>query len=537
MGIAASKNRRRGLALALALSAAAVALHDQTRYVRYTRYDLPDFDPWVYMAMAEHPSVFSLTPWGHRTLKSWLLHALAEPNRELRVDRWLNAIGLSAAGPLLFLFLRRLGFGEGPSLAALAVFLLTEPFAVLFEEPLLTDPLSVPLTLAALLAVESGAGAAVLALLFVLGTHSKELFVLFLPLVYLSAREGGRTALVKLAAVALPTLAVVFTLRLWWTPYLEAPHVPLDGALAGHLASSFAHGFTAFPGAILLWGVTPLALLGAWRREARPFLSRYGYLAAATLAAPFVAFLNAPRAVAAPFVVPRHMVYAEPFLLPLALLAIARVWPTAGAPPPLPAARPAARWAAAAATAAVLAFPFLALDRYRRAPLHDPLVGPLVLTTCRETLRTARTLALGREVVWDVDATGWVWGRSDPGSMPRMRWFLREGWGRRPWSGKDGARMTAPRATLLLPTFGGADLDVELVLGSEAEAPVAVEVNGRGVGGVLASPARAAGAVRVPAALLFRGDNTLTLRAHAGGVRLHRVVIRPAGPRAADPSV
>ena len=341
--------RHRGLVLALLLSAAAVAIHDQTRYVAYTRYDLPDFDPWVYMAMAEHPSVFTLTPWGHRTLKPWLLHALAESNRELRTDRYVNAVGLTIAGPLLFLFLRRLGHGEGASLLALVVFLFTEPFAVLFEEPLLTDPLSVPLTVGLLLAIEAGAGAAILALLFALGTHSKELFVLFLPLVYLSKRHQGSAAAGKaFAAVALPTLFIVLTLRFWWTPYVQAPHVPFDLDVIRHIGASFRHGWTAYPGAILVWGATPLAVLGALRPSARPFLKRYGYLAAVTLLAPFVAFLNAPREVPAPYVVPRHMIYALPFVLPLALLAIDRRWPNLGAPPPPPAGRPFWRWTAAA---------------------------------------------------------------------------------------------------------------------------------------------------------------------------------------------
>jgi hypothetical protein len=522
--------RDRGLALALLLSAAAVGIHDQTRYVAYSRYDLPDFDPWVYMAMAEHPSVFTLTPWGHRTLKPWLLHALADSNRELRVDRYVNAVGLTVAGPLLFLFLRRLGHGEGASLLALVVFLFTEPFAVLFEEPLLTDPLSVPLTVGLLLAIEAGAGAAILALLFALGTHSKELFVLFLPLVYLAKRHQGPSAALKaFAAVAVPTLVVVLTLRFWWTPYVWAPHVPLDLDVVRQVGAAFRHGWTAYPGAILLWGTTPLAVLGALRPSARPFLKRYGYLAAVTLLAPFVAFLNAPRAVPAPYVVPRHMIYALPFVLPLALLAIDRFWRNAGSPPPPPAGRPLWRWTAAVATAIVLAFPFAALDRYRRAPLHDPLVGPLVLTTCRESLRTARALAAGREVVWDIDRTGWTWGRSDPGAMSQMRWFLREGWGRFPWGQTGEARMAEREATLLLPSFGGSGLELQLTLSAPGELLMGLAVNGRPLEPLVVTPDPQARAVRIPAHLLFRGDNVLRLQRQdgAGLPRLHRLVIRP----------
>lgn len=521
--------RHRGVAFALLLSAGAVAFHDQTRFAAYTRYELPDFDPWVYMAMAEHPSVFTLTPWGHRTLKPWILHALAGSNRELRVDRYVNVVGLTAAGPLLFLFLRRLGHGEGAALLALVVFLFTEPFAVLFEEPLLTDPISVPLTLGLLLAIEAGAGAAILALLFVLGTHSKELFVLFLPLVYLSKRgEGPLAAFKALALVALPTLVVVLTLRFWWTPYVEAPHVPLDLDAVRSVGAAFRHGWTTFPGAILLWGATPLAVLGALRPAARPFLKRYGYLAAVTLLAPFVAFLNAPRAIAMPYVVPRHMIYATPFLLPLALLAIDRLWRNVGTPPPPPGGRPLWRWMAALATAAVLAFPFVALDRYRRALLHDPLVGPVVLTTCRETLRTARALGAGREVVWDIDRTGWTWGESRPGDMPRMRWFLRDGWGRFPWNQTGEARMVGPEASVLLPTFGDEGLDLDLTLSAPVPQRLGVSVNGHPLEPVSVTEEAEARGVRVPRDLLFRGDNVLAFQTAGGGApRLHRMVLRP----------
>jgi hypothetical protein len=536
MGIQGFRSwRHRGVAFAFVLSAAAVGVHDQTHPgADYSRFDLPDFDPWVYMAMAEHPSVFTLTPWGHRTLKPWLLHVLGDSNRELRVDRYVNAVGLTAAGALFFLFLRRRGHGEAAALLALVVFLLTDPFMALFDEPLLTDPISLPLTLGLLLAVEAGAGAAILALLFVLGTHSKELFVLFLPLVYLSRRgQGTVVALRTLALVALPTLVVVLTLRFWWTPYVRAPHVPYDLDAIRSVGAAFQHGWTAYPGAILLWGATPLAMLGALRPAARPFLERYGYLAAVTLVAPFVAFLNAPRAVAAPYVVPRHMIYAAPFVLPLALLALDRFWRNTGTPLPPPVGRPLWRGMAALATAAVLVFPFAALDRYRRAPLHDPLVGPLILTTCRESLRTARALAAGREVVWDIDHTGWTWGRSDPGAMSQMRWFLREGWGRFPWSQTGEARMESAEASVLLPTFGGSGLDVHLTLSAPAEMLLGIAVNGRPLDGLAVTPDPQERAVRILPGLLFRGDNVLTLQRSDGGgaPRLHRLVIRPVSGR------
>jgi len=216
-------------------------------------------------------------------------------------------------------------------------------------------------------------------------------------------------------------------------------------------------------------------------------------------------------------------------VLPLALLAIDRVRRTAGTPPSPPAERPRWRWMAALATAAVLAFPFAALDRYRRAPLHDPLVGPLVLTTCRESLRTARALDAGREVVWDIDRTGWTWGRSDPGAMAQMRWFLREGWGLFPWSQTGEARMAAPAASVLLPSFGGSGMELLLTLSAPDALRLGIAVNGHPVEGLVVTPDPQSRAVRLPADLLFRGDNVLTLQRPDGGgaPRLHRLVIRP----------
>ena len=148
----------------------------------------------------------------------------------------MNAVGLTIAGPLLFLFLRRLGHGEGASLLALVVFLFTEPFAVLFEEPLLTDPLSVPLTIGLLLAIEAGAGAPSSRSCSRWGHTRRSCSSSSSRSCSLARRSPGSAAALKtFAAVALPTLVVVLTLRFWWTPYVQAPHVPLDLDVLRHI--------------------------------------------------------------------------------------------------------------------------------------------------------------------------------------------------------------------------------------------------------------------------------------------------------------
>ena len=120
---------------------------------------------------------------------------------------------------------------------------------------------------------------------------------------------------------------------------------------------------------ILLGGVLPLALLGALRRKSRPYLWAAGYLAAAFLLLPFVAWAYDPRPNRIPFfdaTVRRLLIYALPVLLPLAALAVDRLLPHLKAPepvvprPPLPVCpvpSPPSRKRASAAPAAAPAVP------------------------------------------------------------------------------------------------------------------------------------------------------------------------------------
>src|SRR5258706_325385 len=93
----------------------------------------------------------------------------------------------------------------------------------------------------------------------------------------------------------------------------------------------------------------------------------------------------------------RLLIYSVPLLLPLALAALDRLWPSL-VPPPAP--RPhGPQILPAAAALAVIVLPFVLVDRYRRVDLQASRDGPLVLAVCRETWRMATRLAGGEDVV------------------------------------------------------------------------------------------------------------------------------------------
>jgi hypothetical protein len=223
----------------------------------------------------------------------------------------------------------------------------------------------------------------------------------------------------------------------------------------------------------------------------------------------------------------RLMVYVLPLALPLALFGIHRLWPAWRAPALR--AEPSSRVAMAAAigVAACVAFPFVGLDRYRRLPLHARRDGPLVLTTCRESLRSARRLESGRPLAWDLEGEGYRPKESDPRQMARMRWYLRDGWGEAPAYGSGPVTTTAAESSFLLPSFDPRDLDLSLTADVAPGTPLEVLVNARSIG-----TWREGMPLKVPATLLYRGDNLVTLRAPPGATRLRGISYGPAGPAA-----
>ena len=529
--------RLRGPAAALVLALAGVLFQYQRHRdetARFTRFELPAFDPYVYVAMAEQPRTFTVAPWGYRILTPWLIHAL--PFRSApRGYRIVTVASMTAAGLLLYLFLRRVGHGEWASLLAVLAFELSGPVSECVESLFVTEPLTIALFIGFLLAAAARAPVAVLALLAVLLAFSKELWILVLPLVYLVHRDGPSgernrwRGLMAALCVGLPALVASQSLRSFWVPHIETPRAPLNlHSLQVAFEALRANWASTWP-ALLLAGITPLAVLGALVPRGRAFARQYGYLALATSALALVAWINIPARMAIPLFgsnTMRLMVYALPLLLPLALFALDRLvahW----RPPAVPSSwRPMLSWTAAVLTVAATALPFVTLDRYRRLPLHHYRDGRLVLTLCRETLKTARRLESGRESSWQLTSAEMPARKEDLPDMSRIRWFLREGWGVAAWDASGEAFMESSQATLLLPSFASSDVDVALTIAGRSGAPVRLRVNDK----PLAQPQPLGSeplVFHVPASLLFRGDNLLTLTGEPG-LALRALSYRPS---------
>lgn len=501
----------------------------QDPHLRHDRFTLPAFDAYAYMAMADHPAFFTVAPWGYRVLTPWLVHILPAANAA-RGFRYVTLCGLTLGGGLLFLFLRHLGHGPGAALAGVLAFGLSPPMGEAVRNRFLAEPVGIVLVLCFLIALQVDAGLAVLCLLAVLAALCKEgLLLILLPLVFFAVREreGNGRALRAMAVVSAPAVAVAVGLPAWWTPHLSRSLPSLDPVRA---IAAAAGAWREWAAPVLLAGLTPLALLGALRPQARPLLRRYGYLPAVTFAAALAAATYAGEGGPGHFFaadVPRLLLYALPILVALALVALDRVWPhlqTPRAVPPLPKAWPAI--AAVLAVAAAVA-PFLVVDRYRRVDLRGARDGPYVLAVCRETLRTAGRLERGQPISFDAATQRFAWGDSDPGDLGRMRWFLRGGWGGLAHYGAGEIVMHEAEATLLVPTFRSRDLDLEVVTEAPPGTRLRIAINGRPVGET--EPGGGRTVVTVPAALLFRGDNLATLSATDGlpGARLRRFGLAP----------
>jgi len=284
--------RHRGLLLAVLVSVASIATRELEYFaVAYDRFHLPAFDGHVYVAMAERPGFFTVAPWGYRVLHPWLIRAATLPFRDLvPAFFWSTVLGLSAGGVLLFLYLRRLGHGELASVLGVTLYGVSGPVGEVVRYQFLAEPLTFVLELAFLLALESAVALPLLAAIAVLGALSKEFFLLLLPLVYFVRRGnvGDGKALRDAVLVALPAILVSGALRGYWTPHIHPPLPALAPETLAIAVARFRESFPAWRGAALLMGLTPLAVLGGFRRSGRRLASRGAYLFFATLASPFV---------------------------------------------------------------------------------------------------------------------------------------------------------------------------------------------------------------------------------------------------------
>jgi hypothetical protein len=499
-------------------------------YLAYDRHEFPGFDAYAYVAAAEHPAVFTVAPWGYRVLTPWVVRGIS--GRSLvKAFRRLTVGALALAGVLLFLYLRRLGHGPPAALLGTAAFALSGPVAEIVAYPFLAEPLTLLLEVAFLLALRAGAGVGVLALIGVLGVMSKEFFVLLLPLVWLESRLESRAALRRAALVSLPALLCLLVLRLAWVPHLSTPG--LSAGLFGLAVSRVVSSWREWSPALLLYGLGPLAAIGLLLPENRALRPTALYVAAVTLLPPFfnpVAFF--------PWDVPRLLIYLLPVAIPLALVPVGRLAPGIHAEAGLVAQLRASEWSASSratrreriawAGALLLALlPLTLLDRYRRTDLASPRDGPLVLAVCRETLRAAGRLERGQPVRLDPEERQFEWGVSDPGDLSRMRWFLRDGFGTRPHYGAGPVVTTQPQASFLLPVLTPRQLDLHLRWSSAVESQVTVKVNGHPLESLSVRGDPSEANILIPARLLFRGDNLVTLDVRGGGgVRLLQITFQ-----------
>lgn len=509
-----SVGRGRGLLLAVLVSAAVIATRELEFFaVAYDRFHLPAFDGHVYVAMAEHPGVFTVAPWGYRVLNPWLVRLFTLPLRDhVPAFFWSTVLGLGLGGVLVFAYLRRLGQPLLLALLGMTLYGVSGPVGEVVRYQFLAEPLTFLLEMAFLLALEAAAPLASLALIATLGVLSKEFFLLLLPLVFIVARErvGSGRALRDALLVALPALVATVALRRLWTPHIHPPLPALSWGTLSVAAARFADSWPEWRGAALLAGLTPVALVGAFRASGRRLVPRGAYLLLATLASPFVnpvTFLSVD--------IDRLLLYALPAVIPLALAALDGLLPRGERAPP--AALP--RWTSRLAlvfTVGALVVPLGIVDSYRRVDLQGTRDATVMLSVFRETLETAGKLEDGEAFEFDAASGRYAQGLTKPfnlSQLRRVRWFLRDGWGPLAARHAGDAVMAAPEATLLLPCFRPRDLSALLSLDAERETRVEVRVNGRPVGDLLVGTEAHDLALSIPATLLFRGDNALTLRA------------------------
>jgi len=548
--------RHAGLLAAVLLTLAFVFARDAAnapRLRKVDRHHLFGFDAYVYVAMAEDPAFFTVAPWGYRVLSPLLVHA-GWPEDPVRGFRHLSLLGLLAAGPLLFAFLRAQGVPERWALASLPLFLLSPPVDEVYRNFFLAEPVALPLFLIALLAITGRAErrdpaattlSATLAAALALGALTKDVFIVFLPgfLATAVTVHGLRQGLARVLPGGLAALAVHFGLRSYWAPFPAAPG-PVPELSAFLTAARRILGAAPDWWAPLFLVGTPLALVGLLRPRGRALAARYGVLLLLALSLPFAAGIYTGTEFPADHFytddVPRLLMYALPLLFALALAAFplgAAAAGTAPEPAPRPEDGPAFAWHGLA-TAAVLvlaagavAVPFTILDPYRREDLRGRTDGPFVLAFCRDSLAFARRLDAGRPVMYEPEARRYLPGRSDPVHMQRMRWFLRDGFGERPEYGMEEAWIEGAAATVLLPVLEPRDLALGLEVIAERESALRLAVNGRLVGDVVAGPVPKRQRLAVPGDGLYRGDNRLTLAGLGTGMRAHlRVLnVRAAG--------
>jgi hypothetical protein len=520
----------RDLALAATVTAGALGLQvlRHLEAIRgYRAPPLPAFDAYVYVAMAEHPTVFTVAPWGHRILTPWLARAV--PFVPISVAfPVVTVASFALACLLLFAFLRRRGHRPWAASLGVVAFAFSPPVGELIGAPFLVEPLAGALLVALLLALEMGASVFVVAVIAVLGVLAKEALVLFLPLVYFASRTERRAPAARDAALVLTAAgATLLLLRLVWTPHIHTPVPDLGSERFRLIAYSLRFETGRWLAIAALGGLTLAAALGALRPPGRAYLRRYGWALPAVLLQPLLAQYAIQQVVGE---MNRYLLYAVPVLVGLGLIALDRLVPNLDPPSPPAAPAPRRPWIAATALALAMALPLLVVDRYRRLDLQGRREGNYILGFCHGTLTAARKLQGGVPVMLRMDERRFDPQRFEPEMFDRLRWFLREGWGNMPEYVTDEALMDSDRATLVLPCYTPAPIELTLAMSAGRDLALRVSVNGRPLGEGTVGTQRTRLRFQIPPEALFRGDNLVALEttdAAASYPRLYAIAYSP----------
>jgi hypothetical protein len=521
-----------GLLLACLIGAAVVQFRHTAHFDPHIVWDgftLPGFDAHVYVAMAEEPRVFTVGPWGYRILLPALLGSLLPPRWIVPGFDWAARISLVAASGLLFIHLRVLGATMRAALLAVLAVMVTAPVDRVFANPFLVEPFALVFLLLALIAIEGRARAAWIALSLLLLSLSKEIWVALLPLAFLGEKtRGPRHAALRTLQVAAPALCFGLVMRLMWRSQSEA----IQGG-AEPLAV-LATILTSLPGVAsdyLLGGLTLAAILALREPGARDYLRRNAFTLTPLLFLPLLAATYTGEGTADNFFaddVTRLLIYVLPFAAALAVQLD-------------PAHRPRWRFDTGSASARVAVFLAvlivvapLSLDRYSRLDFKTSRDGPYLLGTVRETLRIARRLDRGDEVVFDPAERKFAWGVSPPSELSKLRFFLRKGFGPLAHYGIHDIRMRETAATLIVPVLKPGPVKVTLTMDARTSTWVAFFARGVKVGEALIGPQAVSVTVEIPSSALFRGDNPVELRcddAAAAQPRILRIkLIQPTKP-------
>jgi hypothetical protein len=521
-----------GLLLACLIGAAVVQFRHTSHFDPHIVWDgftLPGFDAHVYVAMAEEPRVFTVGPWGYRILLPAFLGSLLPPRLIVPGFGWAARVSLVLASGLLFIYLRVLGATMRAALLGVLAVMVTAPVDRVFANPFLVEPFALVLLLLALIVIEGRAHTAWIALSLLLLSLSKEIWVALLPLVFLGEKpRGPRQAALRTLQVAAPALCVGLLMRLMWRPQSEASPVgSVPFAFLGVI-------LTNLPGVAsdyLLGGLTLAASLALRGPGARDYLRRNAFTLTPLLFLPLLAATYTGEGTADNFFaddVTRLLIYVLPFAAALAV----QLDPAHQRPWRFDTGSTSAR--VAVFLAALFVAAPLTLDRYSRLDFKTSRDGPYLLGTVRETLRIARRLDRGDEVVFDPAERKFAWGVSPPSELSKLRFFLRKGFGPLAHYGIHDIRMREAAATLIVPALKPGPVKVTLTMDARTSTWVAFFARGVKVGEALIGPQAVSVTVEIPSSALFRGDNPVELRcddAAAAQPRILRIkLLQPTKP-------